>query len=111
MKDEQLRKADCRLSTLKKGDAVLFDARILHCGNANHIEKGSDRALFNLSFRNPVVTGNLGYPGSIRPGYCNKMTLRDMKEVLAAAEAAAACGEEGASSDNAFAKYGDGISY
>lgn len=99
-KDQQLVTANSRLATLKKGDAVLFDARILHCGNANDAEKGSDRALFNLSFRNPKVKGSLGYAGSIRPGYTGAMTLRDMSETLASYS-------EG--NIDAFAKYGDGI--
>lgn len=99
-KDEQLATADSRLATLKKGDAVLFDARILHCGNANDAEKGSDRALFNFSFRNPKVKSDLGYAGSIRPGYVGAMNLRDMSEALVA---------HGEGDKNAFAKYGDGM--
>lgn len=58
-KDQQLLTAECRLSTLRKGDAVLFDARILHCGNAN--VSLTTRVLFNFSFRNPEVVGSLGY--------------------------------------------------
>mmetsp|Transcript_18435 Transcript_18435/g.21315 ORF Transcript_18435/g.21315 Transcript_18435/m.21315 type:complete len:401 (-) Transcript_18435:484-1686(-) len=100
-KDQQLATADSRLATLKKGDAVLFDARILHCGNANDADKGFDRALFNFSFRNPKVQGSLGYAGSIRSGYTGAMTLRDMREVLVA---------YGEGDNDAFAKYGDGIS-
>jgi len=46
MKDEQLANADSRLALLNKGDAVLFDARILHCGNANEVEGGSTRGEF-----------------------------------------------------------------
>jgi len=99
-KDDQLVTADSRLATLKKGDAVLFDARILHCGNANDAEKGSDRALFNFSFRNPKVVGSLGYAGSIRPGYTGAMTLGDMSEALAA---------YGEGDKKSFEKYGDGI--
>ena len=100
-KDDQLSKADARLATLKKGDAVLFDARILHCGNANDAEKGANRVLFNFSFRNPKVTGSLGYPGSIRPGYCGAMTLRNISDALVA---------HGDGDNDAFAKYGDGLS-
>lgn len=99
-KDDQLSNADCRLSTLNKGDAVLFDARILHCGNANDLEKGSTRALFNFSFRNPEVIGDLGYAGSIRPGYCGKMTLQDVGNALVAYS------DE---DREPFAKYGDGL--
>eukprot|EP01035_Chromulina_nebulosa_P019060 gene19060-24882_t len=56
-------------TTFLLGDAVVFDARVIHCGNANDPIKGSTRALFNFSFRNPLVVGDLGYKGSIRPNY------------------------------------------
>jgi hypothetical protein len=92
-KDEQLSNADCRISTLSKGDAVLFDARILHYGNANDERT---RVLFNFSFRNPQVRGSLGYKGSIRPGYEGAMSLGGMADALAAYES----GDE-----NPFAKY------
>jgi ectoine hydroxylase-related dioxygenase (phytanoyl-CoA dioxygenase family) len=78
-KEQLLLKSDCRLSTLKKGDAVLFDARLLHCGNAND---EATRVLFNFSFRNPEVKGSLGYKGSIRPGYEGAMSLGDMTNAL-----------------------------
>jgi len=100
-KDEQLSTADCRLSTLKKGEAVLFDARVLHCGNANHPEKGSTRVLFNFSFRNPQVTKDLGYAGSIRPGYVSAMTLEDLSKKLDSYSK----GDD----PEPFAEYGDGL--
>lgn len=99
-KDNQLKNADCRLATLKKGDCVLFDARTLHAGNSNDIVKGKTRALFNFSFRNPVVTGNLGYDGSIMPGYVGAMSLGDVCDALVSFE-------EG--SKDPFAKYGNGL--
>jgi ectoine hydroxylase-related dioxygenase (phytanoyl-CoA dioxygenase family) len=99
-KDNQLLKADCRLCTLKKGDAVMFDARTLHCGNANDAEEGRTRALFNFSFRNPEVQGSLGYKGSIRPGYEGALSLGDVSDALAA---------YGSGDGNPFAKYGNGI--
>ena len=77
--DDTLRKADVVLSTLEAGDVVLFDARTLHCGNANQDPKNT-RAIFNFSFRQPD-SGPLGYEGSIRKGYENKLTLGDMLEV------------------------------
>ncbi|KAL7436404.1 hypothetical protein ACHAXM_007768 [Skeletonema potamos] len=92
-KEQLLLQSDCRLSTLKKGDAVLFDARLLHCGNAND---EATRVLFNFSFRNPEVKGNLGYDGSIRPGYEGTMSLSDMGNALDAYS----LGDE-----NPFAKY------
>jgi hypothetical protein len=99
-KDQLLEKAENRFSTLKKGDAVVFDARILHCGNANDPIDGSTRVLFNFSFRNPQVTGNLGYPGSIRPGYCGALTLQDIDDALVL---------YGAGDNNPFATYSDGL--
>lgn len=99
-RDELLSKAACRSSTLKKGDAVLFDARVLHCGNANDLVEGSTRALFNFSFRNPKVTAGLGYAGSIRPSYCGAMNLGDVSDALLAYEN----GDK-----DPFAKYGDGL--
>jgi hypothetical protein len=100
LKDDQLVQADCRLGTLQKGDAILFDARILHCGNANKADAGSTRVMFNFSFRNPLVQGNLGYDGSIRPGYAGAMNLKDMGIAL----------EEYAQGNmEPFEQYGDGI--
>jgi len=101
MKDELLANAKSRLALLKKGDAVLFDARILHCGNANEEEGGSTRAMFNFSFRNPKESGSLGYCGSMRPGYVGKISLGDVGAALEQHE-------KGLSSP--FSKLGDGLS-
>ena len=78
----------------------MFDARTLHCGNANDAEEGRTRALFNFSFRNPEVQGSLGYKGSIRPGYEGALSLGDVSDALAA---------YGSGDGNPFAKYGNGI--
>merc|ERR1711865_375268 len=99
-KDAQLLKSNCRLSTLNKGDAVLFDARTLHCGNENDLENGQTRSLFNFSFRNPEVPGSLGYKGSIRPAYEGAMTLKDVSDALVAYEMG---------DGNPFLKFGNGI--
>jgi hypothetical protein len=99
-RDDQLSQAACKIATLKKGDAVLFDARILHCGNANQLVGGSTRAIFNFSFRNPKVAGNLGYPGSMRPAYSGEINLGDVSDALLAYEN----GEK-----DPFAEYGDGL--
>jgi len=99
-KDDQLENAEGRLALLKKGDAVLFDARILHCGNANEEEGGSTRAMFNFSFRNPKEIGDLGYCGSIRPGYVGKLSLGDVGAALA---------KHQSGSPSPFVKYGDGF--
>lgn len=106
VRDAQLSSAECRLSTLKKGDAILFDARILHCGNANDLENGSTRALFNFSFRNPKITADLGYKGSIRPGYTQAMNLGDIGDALIAYGKDVDGGDR-----DPFAKYGDGLRY
>jgi ectoine hydroxylase-related dioxygenase (phytanoyl-CoA dioxygenase family) len=47
-KDEQLKNATSRVALLNKGDSVLFDARILHSGNANvDFDNDSMRMMFN----------------------------------------------------------------
>mmetsp|Transcript_24955 Transcript_24955/g.51705 ORF Transcript_24955/g.51705 Transcript_24955/m.51705 type:complete len:486 (+) Transcript_24955:151-1608(+) len=116
-KNKVLQTADCRQSTLAKGDAVVFDARVLHCGNANN---ESTRVLFNFSFRNPEITGNLGYPGSIRPGYSQAMTLEDVTARVDA-YGSSKHGSDSTSSGNdgttatirnvkePFGEYGDGL--
>jgi hypothetical protein len=64
-------------SCLSTGDLVVFDARVLHCGNAN-LDENQQRALFNFSFRDPSVFGDMGYKGSMRPGYTRQdITLGD----------------------------------
>lgn len=100
-KDEQLANAKSRSALLNKGDAVLFDARILHCGNANEEDGGSTRAMFNFSFRNPKESGSLGYCGSMRPGYVDKISLGDVGDALL---------EHDNGLSTPFAKYGDGLS-
>lgn len=101
VRDKQISSADHRISTLQKGDAVIFDARVLHCGNANDSENGSTRVLFNFSFRNPKVEGDLGYKGSIRPCYERKMKLKDLSDALVEYENDATI--------DPFLKYGNGI--
>lgn len=99
-RDAFLGKSKSVVATLMAGDAVVFDARILHCGNAN---EGATRALFNFSFRNGAVTGDLGYKGSIRPGYENLLTLDSIGALLAEFSA-------GRNKDP-FLALGDGLNY
>ena len=74
--DSFLKEANAFEACLKCGDLVIFDARVLHCGSAN---VDADRALFNFSFRNPLVTGDIGYKGSMRPDYTRQgITLGDL---------------------------------
>ncbi len=100
VKDDQLVNADCRMATLKKGDAVVFDARVLHCGGANDQQNGSTRVMLNFSFRNPKVKGDMGYKGSMMPGYVGAMKLSDVSEALARYS-------EGEL--DPFSKYGNGL--
>lgn len=101
VRDKQISSADHRISTLQKGDAVIFDARLLHCGNANDSKNGSTRVLFNFSFRNPKVVGDLGYKGSMRPCYERKMRLKEVSDALVE--------YEDDDTIDPFLKYGNGI--
>jgi Phytanoyl-CoA dioxygenase (PhyH) len=102
-RDALLATSTSRLALLNQGDAVLFDARILHCGNANHATQhgGATRCMLNFSFRNPTETGNLGYDGSMRPGYCSVMNLGNVADALV--------DYKNGITNNPFAKYGNGL--
>ena len=45
-----------RLGVMRRGDAVVFDSRILHCGSANESE--ARRAMFYFSFSVPNISHN-----------------------------------------------------
>jgi hypothetical protein len=60
----------------------------------------SNDAFSNNALPHTVATGDLGYKGSMRPGYEGKMTLKDVHEVLVE--------YEGGDVDP-FAKYGSGM--
>jgi ectoine hydroxylase-related dioxygenase (phytanoyl-CoA dioxygenase family) len=80
--DDYLRTADPVEACINKGDLIVFDARTLHCGNANF---GVDRALFNFSFRSveSLAKGDLGYKGSMRPRYTRQeITLQDVMDAV-----------------------------
>lgn len=77
-RDSLLKSIKPQYAALKCGDLVVLDARVFHCGNGNSATKGSTRALFNITFRNPKVTGDIGHAGSLRPSYKNKMNLGDV---------------------------------
>jgi len=89
--------AACRLATMKKGDAIVFDARILWSPNAND---GSTYTMLNIGFRNPKIQSDMGYVGSLRPGYRGALSFGDLKGSLAAYDNG---------DGDAFMKYGDGI--
>jgi len=95
-KEQQLSNAKCCLSILNKGEAVLFYARALHCGNANDLTKGSTQALLNFSFGNPENYRRFGICV-----YYVKMTLEDVADALLAS----GVGE----SIDPFLWYGDGL--
>lgn len=86
-----------KTSTLKKGDAIIYDARTLLSHSSN---KASTSFLLNISFRNPKVEGQLGHTGSLRPGYSESMNLGDLTRALTAYKNG---------DGDAFEKYGDGI--
>ena len=69
-------------ATLTAGDLAIFDMRCLHVGQANHPEKGASRALFNVTFRNPKATEDIGYDGSVRKPYFDQFTLGDIQAEL-----------------------------
>ena len=89
-KDALLEKGPAVLGLLPKGSCGIFDSRLLHCGGANvsHLTGGGDdnnrgtqRAVFYFSFRNPNVP-NAGNPGSIRPNLINQWTLAGLDKEL-----------------------------
>ena len=45
-----------RLGVMRRGDAVVFDSRILHCGSANESE--ARRAMFYFSFSRRDISHN-----------------------------------------------------
>ena len=98
-----------RETTMKAGDLVVFDARTLHCGNANigSEDDSPDRALFNFSFRNPEVTGSLGYKGSMRPRYTSQRI--SLGDVLSIVDGQVKDAKRGEPSAPPFANYGDGL--
>jgi len=100
--DEYLRTKVPKFALLKKGDLIVYDPLVLHCGAANLVETGSVRSLFNVGFRNPKVVGDFGYQGSMRPGYKGKMTFGMLKQCLKNYRVT------GATVDP-FAKYGNGL--
>ncbi len=89
--------AACRLATMSKGDAILFDARILTTPNTN---EGSTYTMLNIGFRNPKIQSDIGFVGSLRPGYRGALNLGDLKGSLLAYDNG---------DGDAFKKYGDGI--
>jgi hypothetical protein len=70
---------------LGAGDASCFDSRILHCGGANaHPDRGGKtRALFYVSFRNPLAAQPIGTAGSLRKDV-EPLTLVALRAKLAA---------------------------
>jgi hypothetical protein len=53
----------------------VYDPRVLHCGSENQPSSGEGeasrgvRAMFTVGFRNPKVTGDFGFKGSLRTAY------------------------------------------
>lgn len=67
-KDTLLKTQPAVLGLLRKGDCVIFDSRVLHCGTANRSDMS--RALFYFSFKDPNI-GYAGNPQSIRQEIAN----------------------------------------
>ena len=107
--DAFISSSQVRETTMKTGDLIVFDARTMHCGNANigSDDDSPDRALFNFSFRNPKVTGSLGYKGSMRPRYTSeRISLGDVLNIV---DGQVEDTKRGDPSTPPFAKYGDGL--
>jgi len=99
--DDYLRGKTPKFALLKKGDLIVYDPLVLHCGAANILETGAVRSLFNVGFRNPKVQGDFGYGGSMRPGYQGQMTFGQLKKCLAKYKKGSAV--------DPFAKFGNGL--
>ena len=100
---DQPSKAELRVSTLKKGDAVVYDNRVLRSQSGNDAEKGSTSAVLNISLGTPAAKRNSSSVKSanyLRPGYQNILTLGDLEGALNAYDNG---------DDNVFNKYGDGL--
>lgn len=99
--DAYLQKKTPNFALLQKGDLIVYDPLVLHCGAANLPTSGSSRSLFNVGFLNPKVSGDFGYSGSMRPGYKGVMSYEQMKQRLQ--------GYKMGGVADPFAKYGDGL--
>lgn len=73
-----LARADMNLALLGVGDAVVYDSRLLHNGEANR--SATDRVIFYMTFRHPNVeaTGGSADQPSIRAEYRDRFRLRDL---------------------------------
>ena len=61
-----LERSVARVATLRKGDLLLFDSRVLHCGGSNLAESGGRRRIFYFSLKRARrATGKSG-PGTLR---------------------------------------------
>lgn len=99
--DAFLQKKTPNFALLQKGDLIVYDPLVLHCGAANLPTSGSSRSLFNVGFLNPKVSGDFGYSGSMRPGYKGAMSYGQMKQHLK--------GYKAGGVEDPFAQYGDGL--
>ena len=63
--------------TLKAGDAVLMDTRVMHCGGAN--ESDLSRMLFHFSMETTAERkGPVGFTYNLAPELRGKLTLADI---------------------------------
>ena len=96
-------KDDLRVSTIKTGDAIIYDNRIFRSQRANHAQKGSTSVKLNISFGTPKSKTD-GFSSQstfyLRPGYQDILNFGDLQAALSAYENG---------DGNVFNKYGDGL--
>jgi len=100
--DDYLQNKTPHVALLKAGDLVCYDPRVLHCGAENQPDSGNVRAMFTVGFRNPRVTKDFGWKGSLRTAYSQKITLGDVTAALSGYDASSA-------RHDPFAKWGNGL--
>ena len=66
--------ARARVGALAKGDVLLFDSRLLHCGGEN---RAARRALFYFSFKRRGEWRGVG-PGTLQGGLRGRCTLENV---------------------------------
>jgi ectoine hydroxylase-related dioxygenase (phytanoyl-CoA dioxygenase family) len=63
--------------TLKAGDAVLMDTRVMHCGGSNQSDRS--RMLFHFSLETTAEPkGPVGFTYNLAPELRGKLTLADI---------------------------------
>ena len=84
VRERLLRTSPRQLATLRLGDAVMFDTRVLHCGGAN--DSPRRRVLFYFSFRVPRANTPYGRGSLDEELQQQKLTLRASADWLSRAQ-------------------------